>query len=277
MSELLESRRCFSGELKRFSHASSTLNCSMHVSVYIPEQAHEAPCPAIYWLSGLTCTDRNFVEKSGFARVASELGLVIIAPDTSPRGQHIPDNDSDALGQGASFYLNATQSPWQEHFQMESYITEELIEWAQAGLPITTSRAIAGHSMGGHGALTLALKHPAMYESVSAFSPISHPMNCPWGQDAFSAYLGEDRALWRAHDACELLAKSPSPIPMRIDQGLADPFLNDQLQPEALTQAAKEHEAPLTMFYHEGFDHSYFFVSTFIEEQLRFHAKYLSA
>ncbi|MFM2486082.1 S-formylglutathione hydrolase [Celerinatantimonas yamalensis] len=275
MNELIESRRCFNGEQRRYRHRANTLSCDMQVSVYLPDQAKSQPLPAVYWLSGLTCNDRNFVEKAGAQRIASELGLILIVPDTSPRGEGVADADSDSLGQGAGFYVNATEQPWRAHYQMERYVTDELVQWSADTLPVNDKRAIAGHSMGGHGALTLALKHPHLYTSASAFSPISHPTECPWGQAALSAYLGEDPQLWLQHDACVLLQSKRSHIPMRVDQGLADPFLTEQLNPQALEKAAQVHQAPLAMHYHDGFDHSYFFVASFIETQLRFHHHYL--
>ena len=276
MSELLESRRCFGGVQNRYRHQSATLGCSMQLSVYLPDLASRKPLPVLYWLSGLTCTDRNFVEKAGAQRIASELGVIVIAPDTSPRGEDIADSPDDALGQGAGFYLNARQAPWNSHYQMADYITQELPEWVNANLPVNGRQAIAGHSMGGHGALILALKNPPLYRSVSAFSPIANPIQCPWGENAFRTYLGDDRQLWTQWDSCELLQSHGCTLPVRVDQGLDDPFLSQQLHPQALEKAAQNLQN-VKVYYHQGYDHSYFFIASFIEEQLRFHHHYLSA
>ncbi|MFM2480676.1 S-formylglutathione hydrolase [Celerinatantimonas sp. YJH-8] len=275
MNELIESRRCFSGVQNRYQHRSTVLDCDMNLSVYIPDIAQSKPLPVVYWLSGLTCTDRNFVEKAGAQRIAAELELIIVAPDTSPRGEHVPDDTSDSLGQGAGFYVNATEEPWENHYQMADYITQELPTWVAENLPASDRRAISGHSMGGHGALTLALKNPELYRSASAFSPIANPCDCPWGEGALSHYLGSDRERWKAWDSSELLAQTPSTLPMRVDIGTADPFFETQLKVKRLEKAAQVHQAPLTVYYHEGYDHSYFFIASFIEQQLRFHAQYL--
>jgi S-formylglutathione hydrolase len=230
----------------------------------------------LYWLSGLTCTDENFVQKAGAQRIAAELGMAIVCPDTSPRGGNVANDDGYDLGQGAGFYVNATQAPWSEHYQMYDYVVGELPDLVEANFPVTEQRAISGHSMGGHGALTIALKNPERYSSVSAFSPIVNPIECPWGKKALTAYLGENVGEWQAYDTCELIQKSTQHLPMLIEQGLADNFLVEQLKPENLVSAAKKAGYSVILNQHEGYDHSYFFIASFIEEHLRFHAKYWS-
>jgi len=275
----LSAQRCFGGWQRRFSHASTTLQCNMQFSVYLPPQAEHHPVPALYWLSGLTCTDENFSTKSGAQRYAAELGIALIIPDTSPRGEDVPDAPDGAydLGLGAGFYLNATQQPWQKHYQMADYISQELPALCEAELPLTGQRSISGHSMGGHGALVLALQYPDNYCSVSAFAPIAHPTHCAWGKKAFSAYLGDQTELWELYDASLLLAKQRSQLPMLVTQGEADQFLADQLQPEQLRVAAAQSGSTLTLEYQAGYDHSYYFIASFIEQHLRFHAKYLKS
>lgn len=275
MSELIDSRRSFNGVQNRYRHHAASLGCEMQLSVYLPDAAAEKPLPVVYWLSGLTCNDRNFVEKAGAQRIASELGLILVCPDTSPRGDNVADDASDSLGQGAGFYINATQAPWSEHYRMADYVTIDLPQWVQENLPTNGKQSIAGHSMGGHGAIMLSLKHPELYLSVSAFSPIANPCDCPWGEGAFSHYLGDDKAQWQAWDSKELLEASGSQLPIRVDIGRDDPFFENQLKVERLEAAALQHQAPLTVHYHDGFDHSYFFIATYIEAQLRFHAEYL--
>ncbi|GAA4355270.1 S-formylglutathione hydrolase [Kangiella marina] len=274
--ENTSSNKAFGGWHKQYRHPSSTLSCDMQFAIYLPPQASEStPVPVLYWLSGLTCTDENFMQKGGAQRMAAELGIAIVAPDTSPRGDNIADDDAYDLGQGAGFYVNATQSPWAKHYQMYDYINEELPELIKSTFPVNDKWSIAGHSMGGHGAIMMALRTPEKYASASAFSPIVNPINCPWGEKAFSAYLGDDKADWREYDSTELLRKSSTQIPMLIDQGLADNFLAEQLKPQSLVAAATDKEYPLTYREHEGYDHSYYFISSFIEDHLRFHAKHL--
>jgi len=245
----------------------------------LPPQAENGKVPAVYWLSGLTCTDDNFRTKAGAQRYASELGLALIIPDTSPRGDDVPDEeDRYDLGKGAGFYVNATQTPWSDHYQMYDYITKELVEVAEANFPLLPGvRSITGHSMGGHGALICALKNPDMYQSVSAFAPINNPVNCGWGEGCFGAYLGEDKSAWDAYDATQLITNGAKPLPTLIDHGLADEFLADQLLPAHLEEAAKQANFPITLRMQEGYDHSYHFISTFIGEHLAFHAKALGA
>ncbi|WKE66189.1 S-formylglutathione hydrolase [Gallaecimonas kandeliae] len=271
--ELVENHLCFGGEQRRYRHHSQVLGCTMHFSVFLPPDAGR-DTPVLYWLSGLTCTDENFVQKAGAQRIAAELGLALVAPDTSPRGMGVADDEGYDLGQGAGFYVNATQAPWASHYHMEDYVVRELPELV-VGLGLGEQRGIFGHSMGGHGALVLALRYPELYQSVSAFSPIAHPSDCPWGQKALGAYLGEEPEAWRNHDASLLLAGRTAPWPIRVDIGLADNFLAEQLKPETLERAALQSGSALELSRHAGYDHSYFFVASFMEEQLRFHARHL--
>ncbi|NKF51876.1 S-formylglutathione hydrolase [Shewanella sp. WXL01] len=269
--------KVFGGWHKQFSHASSSNHCDMRFAVYLPPQAEKQNVPVVYWLSGLTCTDENFMQKAGALRVAAELGLAIVAPDTSPRGDDVADDADGAydFGLGAGFYVNATQTPFAQHYQMYDYVVNELPKLIEQHFPVTTQRAISGHSMGGHGALMIALKNPQRYASVSAFSPISQPMNCPWGQKAFAGYLGNDQQQWRQYDSSELVKASPvqDHIPALVDQGEQDNFLVEQLKPEALVGAAKLVDYPLTLRMQPGYDHSYYFIASFIEEHLQFHAR----
>lgn len=277
----VSANRCFGGWQKRFSHQSSVLNCEMYFSVYLPPAAElDRPLPVVYWLSGLTCTDENFVTKAGAQRVASELGIMLVIPDTSPRGDAVPDADDQAydLGLGAGFYVNATQAPWAEHYRMYDYIVDELPSLIQQQFQVQPKAAIAGHSMGGHGALMIALSNVKRFSSVSAFSPIVNPMDCPWGQKAFKHYLGDDKSEWQQYDSCELMRQQGQflQLPMLIDQGLADDFYQHQKLAKPLEAIAQEINYPAEFRYHEGYDHSYFFISSFIEDHLRFHAKHLA-
>lgn len=271
--------RCFGGRQLRFEHDSEALNCTMQFSVFLPLRAEKSKVPAVYFLSGLTCTDENFSTKAGAQRVATELGLALVVPDTSPRGDDVADDPDGAydLGLGAGFYLNATQEPWKSHYQMYDYIVKELPGLVEAELPVSDKRAIAGHSMGGHGALVIGLRNSDRYTSISAFSPINNPTQCPWGEKAFSAYLGDDREQWKQYDAVDLIKSKGQTLPIRVDQGLADGFLEEQLKPENLKDAINEVNGGGTVHLHDGYDHSYYFISSFIEAQLRFHAKYLAA
>ncbi|MEA1065481.1 S-formylglutathione hydrolase [Erwinia sp. HR93] len=276
--EKIEEHRSFGGRQQRWRHDSSTLNCPMTFSLFLPP-AHDsgAPPPTLWWLSGLTCNDENFTHKSGAQRMAAELGIALIIPDTSPRGEHIADDPGWDLGQGAGFYLNATRSPWSTHYRMYDYLSIELPALLDAHFSLSPRTAISGHSMGGHGALIMALKNPGRFCSASAFAPIVNPTRVPWGQKAFSAYLGEERESWQAWDSCALMrAAAPDAyIPLLIDQGDADPFLHPQLTPTALVEAAQSCQWPLELRFQHGYDHSYFFIASFIEEHLRFHAGYL--
>ena len=275
--ENLSCNKSYGGWHKQYSHISSSLNCTMRFAIYLPPQASSGTkIPVLYWLSGLTCSDENFMQKAGAQRIAAELGVAIVAPDTSPRGDDVADDDGYDLGKGAGFYVNATQAPWNRHYQMYDYVVNELPLLIEASFPVSDKRSISGHSMGGHGALTIALRNPERYQSVSAFSPISNPSNCPWGKKAFTAYLGEDSLLWRDYDASILMREASEKVPALVDQGDADDFLSEQLKPELLVAAAKENAYPLELRHQEGYDHSYYFIASFIEEHLRFHATYLS-
>ncbi|NMF87677.1 S-formylglutathione hydrolase [Aromatoleum petrolei] len=273
--ENLSCQKSFGGWLKRYRHRSQTLGCDMTFAVYLPPQAEQGGrLPVLYWLSGLTCTDENFMHKAGAQRVAAELGLVIVAPDTSPRGADVPGDPDGAwdFGHGAGFYLNATQEPWSRHYRMHDYVVDELPALVEASFPVSDARGISGHSMGGHGALVCALRNPGRYRSVSAFAPITNPMNCPWGEKAFSRYLGEERTRWREWDASVLIADAQERLPLLVDQGDRDDFLATQLKPEALEAAARAAGHPLTLRRQPGYDHSYYFIASFIEDHLRHHA-----
>lgn len=262
------------GTLRYLKHDSETTGTPMTLSVFVPPG--EGPFPVVIWLSGLTCTEDNFTTKAGAYRAAAEQGLIVVAPDTSPRGEGVADDPAYDLGQGAGFYLDATQAPWASHFRMESYVTGELIDLIDAEFPTTGARSIMGHSMGGHGALTLALNHPELFQSVSAFAPISSPTRCPWGEKAFTAYLGsDDVAGWNRHDAARLIEAGAARgvyDDILIDQGDADSFLADQLKPELLKAAAETAGQKITIRMQPGYDHSYFFMTSFIDDHLAFHA-----
>jgi S-formylglutathione hydrolase len=263
------------GWLERWRHESTTCRCRMTFSVYLPPQAATQKLPVVYWLSGLTCTDDNVRTKAGAQRYAAELGLILVMPDTSPRGDDVPDApERYDLGQGAGFYVNATQAPWATHYRMYDYVTRELPALVDANFPARAGkRAISGHSMGGHGALVCALKNPGLYASVSAFAPICNPVISPWGQGCFSAYLGDDRKFWEAWDAtCLVEAGAPLP-PALIDHGTADEFLAEQLFPQNLQAACTAHGVPLTLRMQADYDHSYHFIASFIGEHLAFHAQ----
>lgn len=275
--EQISVNRVFDGELKRFKHSSSTLNCEMTFSIFIPHSVHEEErFPSVYWLSGLTCTDENFVQKAGAFRAASELGQMLVVPDTSPRGEQVADDPQGAydLGLGAGFYVNATQPPWKDHYQMYDYIVRELPALVEANFPADHRRAISGHSMGGHGALVIALRNPDKYCSASAFSPICHPMESPWGQKAFGAYLGNQEAHWEQYDVSVLMSTATEFVPSLVSIGTADEFYEEQLKPETLVSAAAMSGYPLEFNRVGGYDHSYFFISTFIEQHLKFHQQY---
>lgn len=275
--EMLEEHRCFEGWQQRWRHDSATLNCAMTFSIFLPPPRENTPPPVLYWLSGLTCNDENFTTKAGAQRIAAELGIVLVMPDTSPRGDHVTNDDGYDLGQGAGFYLNATQQPWATHFRMYDYMRDELPALIQSQFNVSDRCAISGHSMGGHGALIMALKNPGKYTSISAFAPIVNPCRVPWGEKAFSAYLGEDKSQWAEWDSCALmLASRPEDaIPTLIDQGDNDQFLADQLQPAVLAETARQTAWPMTLRIQPGYDHSYYFIASFIEDHLRFHAQYL--
>jgi S-formylglutathione hydrolase len=279
--EIIERNRCFDGEQLRIKHHSQALSCDMIFALYMPPQAATKKVPVLWWLSGLTCNDQNFVTKAGSQRIAAELGIAIIAPDTSPRGDDVPDDADKAwdFGLGAGFYINATQVPFNKHYRMYDYVQSELpaLVAKEFSDKIDVSRqSISGHSMGGHGALTLAIRNPLQFKSVSAFSPIVAPIQCPWGEKAFGNYFGNDKTLWAEHDACALINTLGFDKPILVEQGLADNFLATQLKPELLEAACKQAGISLTVNRREGYDHSYYFISTFFEHHLRYHAQYLA-
>ena len=276
--ERIASNKIFGGWQNQYQHSSKVLNCDMQFSVYLPPQAESEKVPVLYWLSGLTCTDQNFVTKAGAQKYAAKHGIAIVCPDTSPRGEAIPDDsigDWD-FGLGAGFYVDATEEPWSQHYQMYSYITQELPELVNASFNVDADRvSISGHSMGGHGALTIALKNPKSFKSVSAFSPIVSPINCPWGEKALGNYIGDNREDWKDYDTCELVSAANTHLPILVDQGEADSFLKEQLKTELLQQSAKKAGYPIEIRYQPGYDHSYFFIASFIGEHIEFHAQYL--
>ncbi|MBV8502157.1 MAG: S-formylglutathione hydrolase [Paucibacter sp.] len=275
--ERVESHASFGGRQEVWRHASSALGCEMRFGLYLPPAALRGEaCPVLYWLSGLTCTEQNFITKAGAQGHAARHGLILVAPDTSPRGDGVPNDAAYDLGQGASFYLNATQEPWAAHFRMEDYVVQELPAIVERHFPASDRRGIFGHSMGGHGALTLALRHPGRYASVSAFAPIVARSQVAWGQKALTAYLGTDRAAWAAHDAVALIASAGERLSLLVDQGDADEFLATQLRPEMLQAACAAEGHPLTLRMQAGHDHSYYFIASFIGEHIAHHAKSLA-
>ena len=278
--EPVSQARCFGGTQWVYRHASRQTGTAMKFAAFIPPQAADGPVPVLWFLAGLTCTEENFTVKAGAQRVAAELGIALIAPDTSPRGDGVPDDPNGAydFGLGAGFYLDATAAPWATHYRMRSYLERELPELVGRSLPLDMARqAITGHSMGGHGALTLALRDPGRFRSVSAFAPIAAPMQCPWGEKALAGYLGADRTAWRQYDACALIEDGARVPAILVDQGLADGFLEGQLKPELLEAACAAAGIDLTLRRQPGYDHSYFFIASFIEDHLRWHARALGA
>jgi len=275
--ELRSEHACFGGRVQFWTHASQATRTDMEFSVFVPPQTAHGPVPVLYWLSGLTCTAENFTVKAGAQRFAAQHGLLLVAPDTSPRGAGIEgEDDRYDLGTGAGFYVDATTPGWATHYRMYSYVTHELPGLVAEWFPARADRAsIFGHSMGGHGALVCALRNPGRYRSVSAFAPICAPSRCPWGQLAFSTYLGDDRETWLAYDATALIASAPERLPILIDQGAADTFLDAQLQPAALEAACKEHGHPLELRMQPGYDHSYYTIATFVGEHMEHHARAL--
>lgn len=274
--ETLSEHRCFDGKVSFHEHRSETCDATMRFAVYAPPQAAEGPVPVLYYLAGLTSTEANFIEKGGAQRHAAEHGLMLVAPDTSPRGLDLPgEDDAYDFGSGAGFYVDATAEPWSKHYKMYSYVTRELPGLVESNFPARPDvRGVFGHSMGGHGALTIALKNPDRYRSVSAFAPISAPTRVPWGKKAFSGYLGPDEEAWREHDASELVRRRPFPDgrTILVDQGTADQFLEEQLRPEVFSKACEEAGQPLNFRWREGYDHGYYFISTFVEDHIRHHA-----
>ncbi|WP_237476789.1 S-formylglutathione hydrolase [Lichenibacterium dinghuense] len=265
--------RCFGGRQVTFKHDSAATGTPMRVAVFLPPQAERGPVPVFWFLSGLTCTEDNFTQKAGAQRLAADLGLALVAPDTSPRGEGVPDDEAYDFGKGAGFYLDATEAPWSSNYRMRAYLEGELPELLGDALPLDMGRqGISGHSMGGHGSLTMALRDPDRFRAVSAFSPIVSPMNCPWGEKALSRYLGADRAAWRAYDACALIADGARLPEILVEQGTADPFLTEQLKPDLLEEACRGAGMALTLNRRNGYDHSYFFIASFIADHLRWHA-----
>ncbi len=280
ISKLSESL-CFDGRQLRYRHFSESLQCDMHFSVFLPPQAKKHPVPVLYWLSGLTCTDENFVLKAGAQQYAARYGIALVVPDTSPRGQQVPDDPQGAwdFGHGAGFYLNATEKPWSDYYKMYDYITYELPVLVGLQFPLDLSRqAISGHSMGGHGALVIGLRNTQRYRSISAFAPICSVVHCSLGQKALKGYLGLDQKTWSLYDACSLIEHyTEAPLPIRIDQGGVDEYLVDQLKPELFIQACQVKHYPLAYHLWPGYGHGYFFIASFIQEHIRFHALHLEA
>ena len=273
---IVEQHACFGGSQQVWSHASSSLGCEMRFGVFLPRAALEGrACPTLYWLSGLTSTEQNFITKAGAQQHADRLGLIVVAPDTSPRGDEVADDPSYDLGKGAGFYVDATEAPWASHYRMQSYVASELPALVEASFPADGRRGISGHSMGGHGALVTALRNPGRYRSVSAFAPIVAPTRVPWGQKAFRAYLGDDVERWTSWDACELVAGAAERLPLLVDQGGADEFLATQLRPDLLQQACAAAGHPLELRMQAGYDHSYYFIATFIGDHIEHHARHL--
>lgn len=276
--ENISANKSFGGWHKQYIHHSKTVNGPMQFAVYLPPACDEGKkVPVLYWLSGLTCNDENFMQKACAQRIASELGIAIVAPDTSPRGDNVANDEAYDLGQGAGFYVNATENPWAAHYQMYDYIVDELPALIKEHFPVNDNWAISGHSMGGHGALMIGLRNSERFTSISAFSPIVNPVNVPWGQKAFSAYLGDDQSQWQAYDSCVLMEQAESIKPILISQGLADNFLETQLKPWALQGIAIDKGFDVKVEQHVSYDHSYYFIASFIERHLRFHAQYLFA
>ena len=274
--ETISASRSFGGVQGVYAHASTATGTEMTFGVYVPDHEAGAKLPVLWFLSGLTCTHANVMDKGEYRRVASELGLVVVAPDTSPRGEGVPDDSSYDLGQGAGFYVDATEEPWSEHFRMRYYIEDELPALIEEQFPVDMERqAICGHSMGGHGALTIALRNPRRFKSVSAFAPIVAPSQCPWGKKALGRYLGEHKSAWREYDACALIEDGARLPELLVEQGGADNFLDEQLKPQLLVEACEKASIPLTLNMREGFDHSYFFISTFMDVHLRWHSERL--
>lgn len=273
--ERVEQHASFGGRQEVWKHSSETLGCEMKFGVYLPEPALRGlKCPVLYWLSGLTCTEQNFITKAGAQQHAAKHGVIVVAPDTSPRGPGVADDPAYDLGQGAGFYVNATQAPWAAHYRMQDYVARELPALVEKHFPASDQRSIFGHSMGGHGALVTALRNPGRYKSVSAFSPIVAPSLVPWGQKVFTAYLGEDREAWKEWDTVEMVKSAPERLPLLVDQGEADEFLQ-QLQPEKLREACAAVNHPLELRMHSGADHSYYFIASFLADHFAHHAKHL--
>jgi len=279
--DTIAQHRCYGGTLGFYSHTADSTACTMRFSVFVPPGIKEGQVPVLWWLSGLTCTEENFSAKAGAYRAAAEAGIIVVAPDTSPRGRGVADDAAYDLGQGAGFYVDATEPPWHEHYQMYTYVTEELPSVVQAAFPVNVeAQGIAGHSMGGHGALMLGLRNPQQYRSISAFAPIVSPVNCPWGKKALSAYLGDDDRQWAQYDATLLMLQAGDrsmSTEILIDQGLADEYLAAQLRPELFAQACESAGQRLRLQRHEGYDHSYFFIASFIDAHIEHHRRILTS
>ena len=269
----IEQHASFGGTQSVWRHRAETLQCDASFAIYIPDHQEGAKLPVIYWLSGLTCTEQNFITKAGAQRYAAQHGVILVVPDTSPRGEDVPDDPAYDLGKGAGFYLNASQQPWRDHFRMYDYVVTELPAIIEEHFPASAARSVMGHSMGGHGALVIGLRNPGRYAAISAFSPIVAPSQVPWGQKAFSAYLGPDREAWKAWDATALLANAQERLPILIDQGDADEFLDQQLRPWLFVEQAERLGHPVTLRRHPGHDHSFYFISTFIGDHIAHHAE----
>ena len=277
MIKTISENKLFGGRQLFCAHESTSTKTNMEFSVYLPPQAETGNCPVLYWLSGLTCTADNFTTKAGAQRYAAEHGIIIVVPDTSPRGTELPtEHDNYDLGSGAGFYLNATQEPWSTNYNMFDYVTDELPALIKLHFPTNDKASISGHSMGGHGALICALKKPGMYQSVSAFAPICAPSSCPWGQKAFTAYLGKDKQSWEEWDSCRLIEQGKVLPPTLIDQGSADQFLIDQLYPNKLQEIGHDQKLSISIRHQEGYDHSYYFIASFVGEHFSWHKKYLT-
>lgn len=277
MLQKISQNKVAGGWHKQFQHDSRCLNCTMRFAIYLPPNASQQNrVPVLYWLSGLSCDEQNFMQKAGAFKLAAQLGIAIVTADTSPRGEGVPDDENGGydMGLGAGFYVNARRPPWQTHYQMYDYISAELPQLIAQHFPVSDKKSIAGHSMGGHGALVIGLRNPSAYHSISAFSPICNPINSPWGKKALTLYLGDNQQEWLPYDASELI-KQGSKLPILVDQGDSDPFLQTQLKPQSLVDAAQLKNVDLRLNMREGYDHSYFFISTFIDDHLKFHAHYL--
>jgi S-formylglutathione hydrolase len=274
--ERIEQHAMFGGTQEVWRHRSSTLGCDMRLGVFLPERAKTQDCPVLYWLSGLTCSEQNFITKAGAQRYANQHGIILVAPDTSPRGNAVADDSSYDLGQGAGHYVNATQSPWRAHYRMYYYVTLELPALLKVHFPVNGLQSISGHSVGGHGALLCGIKNASAYRSVSAFSPVASLQQSPWGERALTAYLGSDRTNWAQWDVCELLQKAPIRHRFMVDIGGQDEFLHSHLKPELLQQACVAANHPLDLSIHAGYDHSYYFIASFIERHILYHAQALS-
>ncbi len=275
--ECIARHTVFGGELARYRHTSESTGTEMVFAIFLPPGAEQQPAPVVYWLSGLTCTDENFCQKAGAFKKAAELGLAIVCPDTSPRGLDLPgEHDSYDLGSGAGFYVDATEPPWSSHYRMYSYIVDEIPVLVRSNFPVSHKQSVCGHSMGGHGALMIALRNPVLYASASAFAPIVNPTQVPWGQKAFQHYLGDNESHWQQYDSTLLIKYHETLVPILIDQGDKDDFLTEQLQPERFENACAAVGYRIQLRMQPGYDHSYYFISSFIDDHLEFHARYLA-